>query len=376
MSSRRDYYEVLGVSRNASADELKRAYRRLARQYHPDVNKEDGAEEQFKEVNEAYEVLSDQEKRARYDRFGHAGVQGAGSAGSSGFEGFGFGIDDIFESFFGGTRPGASTRNRPQRGADLRYDLRISFQEAVFGCEEEIEASRHETCPTCNGSGAKPGTTPVRCPECNGTGEVRHVQRSLFGSFVNVTTCPRCHGSGEEITSPCPECHGQKRVPRTRTLSVKIPPGVDEGTRIRLTGEGELGTLGGPPGDLYVFISVKPHEYFVRRDNDIILELSLNVAQAALGDLIAVPTLDGEEELPIPPGTQTGEVFRLKAHGVPYLRRPGRGDELVVVTVAVPRHLDARQRELFEELGETLGKEIIAQHERGFLDRVKEALGL
>ena len=375
MSSRRDYYEVLGVPRNASADELKRAYRRLARQYHPDVNKEDGAEEQFKEVNEAYEILSDRERRARYDRFGHAGVQGTG-AGSSGFEGFGFGIDDIFESFFGGARPGATARNRPQRGQDLRYDLRISFEEAVFGCEEEIEASRHETCPTCNGSGAKPGTTPVRCPECNGTGEVRHVQRSLFGSFVNVTTCPRCRGSGEEITSPCPECHGHKRVLNLRTLSVKIPPGVDDGTRIRLTGEGELGALRGPPGDLYVFVSVEPHEFFVRRDNDIMLELSVNVAQAALGDLITIPTLDGEEEFSIPPGTQTGDVFRLKAHGVPYLRRPGRGDQLIVVTVAVPEKLDERQRELFEELGETLGKEIIAQRERGFLDRVREALGL
>ena len=375
MSSRRDYYEVLGVPRNASADELKRAYRRLARQYHPDVNKEDGAEEQFKEVNEAYEILSDREKRARYDRFGHAGVQGTG-AGSAGFEGFGFGIDDIFESFFGGARPGATARNRPQRGQDLRYDLRISFEEAVFGCEEEIEASRHETCPTCNGSGAKPGTTPVRCPECNGTGEVRHVQRSLFGSFVNVTTCPRCRGSGEEITSPCPECHGHKRVLNSRTLSVKIPPGVDDGTRIRLTGEGELGALRGPPGDLYVFVSVEPHEFFVRRDNDIMLELSVNVAQAALGDLITIPTLDGEEEFSIPPGTQTGDVFRLKAHGVPYLRRPGRGDQLIVVTVAIPEELDERQRELFEELGETLGKEIIAQRERGFLDRVREALGL
>ena len=370
-----DYYETLGLGRKAKQEEIRRAYRRLARQYHPDVNKEDGAAEQFKEVNEAYEILSDREKRARYDRFGHAGVQGTG-AGSSGFEGFGFGIDDIFESFFGGARPGATARNRPQRGQDLRYDLRISFEEAVFGCEEEIEASRHETCPTCNGSGAKPGTRPVRCPECNGTGEVRHVQRSLFGSFVNVTTCPRCRGSGEEITSPCPECQGQKRVLKTRTLSVKIPPGVDDGTRIRLTGEGELGTLGGPPGDLYVFVSVKPHEFFVRRDNDILLELSINVAQAALGDRITVPTLDGDEEMSIAPGTQTGDVVRLKAHGVPYLRRSGRGDQLIVITVAIPKKLDERQRELFEELGETLGKEIIAQRERGFLDRVKEALGL
>jgi molecular chaperone DnaJ len=375
MSSKRDYYEVLGVARNATADDLKRAYRRLARQYHPDVNQEHDAEDRFKEVNEAYEILSDTEKRARYDRFGHAGVQNGGM-GAGGFDGFGFGIDDIFESFFGGTRGGTSARQRPQRGQDLRYDLSISFEEAVFGCEKEIEASRHETCPTCNGSGAKPGTSPVRCSECNGTGEVRHVQRSLFGSFVNVSSCPRCRGTGEEITSPCEECHGQKRVLRTRHLSVKIPAGVDDGTRIRLTGEGELGALGGPPGNLYVFISVEPHKFFSRRDNDILLELSINVAQAALGDLIQVPTLDGDEELSIPAATQTGDMFRLKAHGVPYLRRPGRGDQLVIVTVAIPDKLTPEQRELFKELGDTLGKEIISQREKGFVDRVKDVLGL
>lgn len=375
MSSKRDYYEVLGVSRDSGSEELKRAYRRLARQYHPDVNNEAGAEERFKEINEAYEILSDQDKRARYDRFGHAGVQNGGM-GAAGFEGFGFGgIDDIFESFFG-TRAGTSARRRPQRGQDLRYDLTISFEEAVFGCEKEIEASRYETCPTCNGSGAQPGTTPVRCSECGGTGEVRNVQRSLFGSFVNVTTCPRCRGTGEEITTPCPECRGQKRVVATRTLSVKIPPGVDDGTRVRLTGEGELGTLGGPPGNLYVFISVEPHKFFARQGNNVILELEVNVAQAALGDAIRVPTLDGDQDLTIPAGTQTGDVFRLKGHGVPYLRRPGRGDQLVVVTAAVPKKLTPKQRELFEALGETLGKEIVSQREKGFLDRVKDAFGL
>jgi molecular chaperone DnaJ len=374
MSSKRDYYQVLGVSRDASAEELRRAYRRLARQYHPDVNKDSGAEDQFKEINEAYEVLSDTEKRARYDRFGHAGVQG--SAGGTGFEGFGFGFDDIFESFFGGMRTGTAARQRPQRGQDLRFDLTISFEEAVFGCEQEIEATRYETCPVCDGTGAKPGTTPIRCRECNGTGEVRHVQRSILGSFVNVTTCPRCRGTGEEIPTPCPECNGQKQVPQSRKLTVKIPAGVDDGTRIRLTGEGELGIRGGPPGNLYVFISVKPHPYFVRQENDLVLELAINVAQAALGDVVHVPTLNGEEELAIPAGTQSGDVFRLKGHGVPYLRRAGRGDELVVTTVSIPKKLTEEQRELFAELGETLGKEIIAQHEKTFLDRVKEALGL
>jgi len=374
MSGKRDYYEVLNVPRTADADELRKAYRRLARQYHPDVNKDAEAETRFKEINEAYEILSDQEKRARYDRFGHAGVQGG--AGAGGFEGFGFGIDDIFESFFGGTRTGASSRQRPQRGQDLRYDLAISFREAVFGCEKEIEAARYETCPVCNGSGAKPGTTPVRCPECNGTGEVRHVQRSLFGSFVNVTTCPRCQGTGEVISTPCEECQGRKKVRKTRILSVKIPAGVDDGTRIRLNGEGELGTLGGPPGNLYVFIKVEPHDFFVRQDNDILLELEINVAQAALGDKVRIPTLDGEEDLIIHAGTQTGDVLRLKARGVPYLRRAGRGDQLVVITVVTPQKLTERQRELLEELGDTLGKEIIAQREKGFLDRVKEAFGM
>jgi molecular chaperone DnaJ len=374
MSSKRDYYEVLGVPRSASGDDLKRAFRRMARQYHPDVNKDPGAEEHFKELNEAYEILSDADKRARYDRFGHAGVQGAG-AGGAGFEGFGFGFDDIFESFFGGVRTGASAA-RPQRGQDLRHDLTISFEEAVFGCEKEIEAARHEPCPTCNATGAAPGTSPVRCQECGGTGEVRHVQRSILGSFVNVTTCPRCRGSGEEITTPCPECGGQKLVVRTRRLTVRIPSGVDDGIRIRLSGEGEPGAMGGPPGNLYVFISVRRHPHFARQDNNIILELVINVAQAALGDSVRVPTLDGEEDLIIPAGTQSGDVVRLKGRGVPYLRRNGRGDQRVIITVATPKKLTRKQRELYQELGETLGKEIVAQQEKGFLERFKDALGL
>ena len=232
------------------------------------------------------------------------------------------------------------------------------------------------SCPVCNGTGAKPGTTPVRCRECNGTGEVRHVQRSILGSFVNVTSCPRCRGAGEEILSPCPECDGRKTVVRSRTLSVKIPAGVDDGTQIRLTGEGELGVWGGPPGNLYVFIAVEPHPFFVRQNNHIMLELVINVAQAALGDVVRVPTLQDEKELVIPSGTETGDVFRFKGRGVPYLRRAGQGDQLIVITVAIPQELSEKQRELFEELGETLGKEIVSQRERGFLDRVKEAFGL
>ena len=252
MNGKRDYYEVLGIGRNASQSEIKRAYRRLARQYHPDVNPGDKeAEERFKEVNEAYEVLSDADKRARYDRFGHAGLQGGGFGDFTGFGGFGpfSGIDEIFESFFGATRP-RTARRAPRRGTDLRYDLTITFEEAIFGCEKELEIPRHETCPHCRGSGAEPGTTPTRCPQCNGTGEVRRVQQSILGSFVNVTTCPRCRGEGEIVTTPCSECRGQKRVRVTRRLTVKIPPGVDDGTQIRLAGEGEAGIYGGPAGNL------------------------------------------------------------------------------------------------------------------------------
>jgi len=377
MNGKRDYYEVLGVSRNASQQEIKKAYRRLARQYHPDVNPGDKeAEERFKEVNEAYEVLSDAEKRARYDRFGHAGLQGGGFEDFAGFGGFGpfGGIDEIFESFFGATRP-RTARRTPRRGADLRYDLTISFEEAVFGCEKELEIPRAETCPRCRGSGAEPGTTPTRCPQCNGTGEVRRVQQSILGSFVNVTTCPRCRGEGEVIITPCTECQGQKRVRKTRHLTVKIPPGVDNGTQIRLAGEGEAGVYGGPPGNLYVVLGVKPHPYFRRQDSDIILELAINVAQAALGDKVKVPTVDGEEELVIPAGTQTGEVFRLRGKGVPHLRGNGRGDQLVVVRVSIPTKLTSEQKKLFKELSRTLGREVIPQEEKGLLDHLREVLG-
>jgi molecular chaperone DnaJ len=375
MHGKRDYYEVLEVSRNAGQDEIKRAYRRLARQYHPDVNPGDKvAEERFKEINEAYEVLSDVEKRTRYDRFGHAGLQGGGFGDYTGFGGFGpfGGIDEIFESFFGTTRR-RTTKHR--RGADLRYDLTITFEEAVFGCEKELEVSRLETCPRCRGSGAEPGTTPTRCPQCNGTGEVRRVQQSILGSFVNVTTCPRCRGEGEVVITPCSECGGQKRVSTTRHLTVKIPPGVDNGIQIRLAGEGEAGISSGQSGNLYVVLSVQPHPYFRRQDNDVILELAINVAQAALGDKIKVPTLDGEEELVIPAGAQTGKVFRLRGKGVPYLRRNGRGDQLVIVKVAIPTTLTPEQKKLFQELSKTLGREVIPQEEKDLLDHLREVLG-
>jgi molecular chaperone DnaJ len=373
MNNRRDYYEVLGVSRSASQEEIKKAYRRLARQYHPDVNKEPDAEARFKEINEAYEVLSNSQRRATYDRFGHAGLKGAAfpDFGDFGFGGFG----DIFEEFFGfGVRPSRKQR-RARRGGDLRYDLTISFEEAVFGCEKELEIPRYETCSRCQGSGAEPGTEPIRCPQCNGSGEVRRVQQS-FISFVNVTVCPRCQGEGEIVLTPCQKCRGAKRVRALRRISVKIPAGVDDGTQIRLAHEGEAGIRGGPPGNLYIVLSVKKHPYFERVDNDINLELIINVAQAALGDEVVVPTLTGEEKISIPAGTQSGQTFRLKGQGVSYLNRDLRGDQVVTVWVAVPTELDEHQKKLLQELGKTLGKEIIPQQDKGFFDKVKDAIGV
>ncbi len=372
-SEKRDYYDVLGVSRNADKDELRSAYRKLALRYHPDKNKDTDAEVRFKEINEAYEVLNDDEKRSMYDRFGHAGVNQNGQAGGFGFGGFG----DIFEDLFGfGAQ--RSARQGPLRGADLRYDLEISFEEAIFGVTKEIEVSRHETCPTCNGSGAEPGTTPVRCPECNGTGQVRRAQQSIFGSFVNVTTCPRCGGRGEVVTTPCSQCHGAQRIESARKLSVNIPAGVDDGTRVRLNGEGEAGVNGGPAGSLYAILHVKPHRYFRRRENDILLNMNINMVQAALGDQIVVPTLDveGETKLNIPAGTQTGAVFHLKSKGVPKLRGAGRGDEIVIINVVIPTKLDGKQKELLKQLGETLGSDVTPQDDKNFLGRLKDVLGL
>ena len=368
MSAKRDYYEVLGVSRGSSQDEIKRAFRQLARRYHPDVNKDAEAETRFKEINEAYEVLSDTDKRSMYDRFGHAGPQ-AGFGGPGGF-----GFEDIFESVFG-MRTG-SARRGPTRGADLRYDLTIEFEEAVFGCQREIAVTRHESCPQCHGSGAEPGTQPIRCPQCNGTGEVRRQQQTFLGSFVQVTTCPRCQGEREIVTTPCTKCRGRKVVQAERTISVKIPAGVDSGTRIRLAGEGEPGMRNGPAGNLYVVLRVKPHAFFHRQDTDILLQLDVNVAQAALGARFKVPTLDGDEELVVPPGTQSGEVFKMRGRGVPHLQRNGRGDQLVMVHVLTPTKLSQRQRDLLAELSETLDKETIHQPEKGLFERVKEAIGL
>lgn len=375
MAEKRDYYEILGVGRGATEEEIKKAYRRLARQYHPDVNKSPDAEARFKEVNEAYEVLRDAQKRAAYDRFGHAGVQSNG-AGFGDF-GFGFGgLGDIFEEFFGfGTRTGAS-RQGPTRGNDVRTQVTLTFEEAVFGAEKEIEVTRLEECPHCQGTGAEPGTQPRRCPECNGRGEVRRVQQSLFGSFVNVTLCPRCGGRGEIVGTPCSRCRGDQLVPVTKRLLVTVPAGVDDGTQVRLAGEGGVGMYGGPAGNLYVSLRVQPHRYFRREENNILLDLNISFVQAALGDKIKVPTLEGEEELIIPAGTQSGTAFRLRGKGVQYLRRNGRGDQIVRVHIQTPTKLTAKQRELLKQLGETLGSEVTPQESKSFFDKVKDAFGV
>jgi molecular chaperone DnaJ len=373
--TKRDYYDILGVQRDADDAALKRAFRKLARQYHPDVNRDAGAEASFKEISEAYEVLNDPQKRQLYDQYGHAGVNGAG-ADFGNFGGFGS-FSDIFEQFgsiFGGATQTTGRRGQ-QRGADLRYDLSITFEEAAFGCEKELSIPRLETCAHCTGKGAEPGSEMKRCPQCNGTGEVRRVQQSFFGQFVNVTVCNRCRGEGQIISSPCKECRGEGRIQTTKKLAVKIPPGVDNDQQIRMTGEGEAAPRAGTQGNLYVVLTVKPHAFFKRDGADIHLELPLTFPQAALGDQVEVPTIDGKEKLTIPPGTQTGKVFRLRDKGVPRLRSMGRGDQYVTVTLRTPTSLSARERELYEELA-TIPYSQGEGHDRGFFSKVKDSLGI
>jgi len=369
MENKRDYYEVLGIPRGATQEEIRRAFRNLAKEFHPDINKNPDAESKFKEINEAYAVLSDADRRAAYDRYGHAGLKGMP------FDiNFDFPFSDLFSDFFGfgtGTRRQSRT---PRRGADLRYDITLEFHEAVFGLDKEIEFQRLEVCSKCNGSGAEPGTTPIRCSTCNGTGEVRQTRQTFLGSLVNVSTCPTCGGRGETIPTPCQNCNGngQERVKVKKV--VPIPGGVDDGTQIRLSGEGEPGIHNGPTGDLYIVIHVKPHRFFRRRDNDILLDLAINVAQATLGADVTVPTVDGEEKVKIQPGSQPGKMIRLKGKGVPHLRRNGRGDQLIILSVEIPRSLSSEQREIFEKLAETMGTEALPQ-EMSLLDRLKEILG-
>jgi molecular chaperone DnaJ len=381
----RDYYEVLGVSRNASKDEIKKSFRNLARQYHPDVSKADNAEQKFKEINEAYEVLSDDQKRQRYDRFGHAGVSGAG-AGANGFNnaaGFG-GFEDIFEEFFNsfsGRQSG--TRRGPARGNDRRAEVTLTFEEAAFGIEKEVEYFRLEACEVCEGTGAREGSQPITCPECSGAGQVRQVGHATFvGRVVRVTDCPRCGGKGSIIENPCTTCDGSGRRQQKVKRSVPIPAGISDGLRMQVPGQGDVGEQGAPPGNLFITVHVAEHQYFKRRDSDVILDASINVAQAALGDKVQLPTLEGDVEVVIPPGTQTGKVFRLKNKGLPRLRTDGtsvgRGDQLIYITVEVPTKLTDQQRQLFEELAESLGHEIQPQSSasgKGFFSRVMDFLG-
>jgi molecular chaperone DnaJ len=370
LAIKRDYYEVLGVSRDCSPEELKRSFRKLAMELHPDRNPDNAeAEVRFKEAAEAYQILSDPGRRRSYDMFGQAGVAGAG--GAEGFEGFGFG--DIFDAFFGSGFSGrGQTRNT--RGSDLRYDLTIAFEEAYHGVERDIEVPRLVVCGKCSGNGAEPGSSVETCGTCGGSGQVRRAAQSIFGQVVNVVSCPACQGQGRIIRHPCSDCRGQGRVEQTKRLNLRIPPGVDTGSQIRLTGEGEAGMRAGPPGDLYVVIRVKPHAHLTRRDQDVIYELKLNIVQAALGDKIEVPTVDGQVEVSIPAGTQYGQTFRLAGKGIPHVRTGRRGDQFVVAQIVVPKDLNSNQKALLKQVGGLTGKpEKVA---KGFFDKLRQAINL
>jgi molecular chaperone DnaJ len=371
----RDYYEILGVARDADKEELKRAYRRLARKYHPDVNKEAGAEERFKEINRAYEVLSEPETRARYDRFGEAAVSGAGGAGYQDFGDMG-GFADIFESFFSGFSGGMGTqtarrRSGPARGDDLRLDLKLEFREAVFGGEKEIRINHLETCTTCSGSGAKPGTRPRTCTTCNGAGQVRRATRTPFGSFTQVSVCPTCNGTGQMIEEKCESCGGAGQRQETKKLKITIPAGVDNGTRLRVSGEGDSGQRGGPPGDLYVYLFVNEDAEFQREGINIRSDLKISYLQAILGCRLEVETVDGAHELLVPPGTQPDTVLTLEGKGVPKLGNPvSRGDHLITVLVEIPTRLSTEERELLEKLAKLRGDRVGKGGIEGFFGKV------
>lgn len=391
MAEKRDYYEVLGVDKSASEADIKKAFRKLARKYHPDVNPGDkDAEAKFKEINEAYDVLSNAEKRQQYDQFGHDAPNFGGAGGFGGFGGGGFGtsadfgdLGDIFNMFFGGGGGGAQA-NGPRQGNDLRYDLTLTFEEAVFGCKKTITVDRWVTCSTCGGSGAKPGTSPETCSRCHGTGRVTSMQQTPFGRMQTQTTCPECGGTGKVIKEKCPDCGGTGRKRESKSLEVNIPAGVDNGTRLRMASEGEAGENGGPAGDLYIYIRVRPHDIFTRDDNDIYMEQKINVAQAALGDEIEVPTLEGRIKFTIPAGVQSGARFRLKGKGVKSMRGYGKGDQYVTVTIETPKNLSAEQRELFEKLADSLerydgqpsgtnkGARRTEKKKEGFFDKMKD----
>lgn len=370
--SKRDYYEVLGLSKDASEAEIKKAYRKRARQYHPDVNKEAGAEDKFKEVKEAYDVLSDSQARGQYDRFGHAATNQGAGGGQGDFGGGGF--EDIFDMFFGGGGGGGRRNpNAPRQGADLQYTLTIEFTEAILGKDTEIRIPKEETCGTCDGNGAKPGTEPETCSVCNGTGQQEQVQNTPFGRVVNRRVCYSCSGTGKIIKEKCSTCHGEGRVQKHKTIPVQIPAGVDHGMKIRVTGHGEPGANGGPPGDLYIILRVREHRFFDRDGQDIHCEMPITFVQATLGDEIEVPTLNGRVNLKIPAGTQTGTHFRLKGKGVPSLRGRGNGDQHIRVKILTPKKLGDEQKQLLKQFAEISGDHIPEEQQEGFFDRVMKA---
>lgn len=377
MANKRDYYEVLGVAKDADEATIKKAYRQLAKKYHPDVNPGDkDAEEKFKEVNEAYQTLSDPQKRASYDQFGpdgpQAGFGGGGFGGFSGFDGAGFGgFEDIFSSFFGGGAGGARA-NGPIPGDDLRYDLTISFEEAAKGCEKEINLVRDEVCPTCNGSGAKPGSKVDTCPNCHGTGQERVISNTPFGRIQNVRTCSRCRGEGKIITEPCQKCHGRGKVRVSKRRTIKVPAGIDNGQVLTIRGQGGLGERGGQPGDLLVVVTVKPHKLFKRRDYNLFIEMPLTFTQAALGAELDVPTLDRPVKYKFPEGTQPGQMFIIKGQGVQHLRGNMKGDLYVTAVVEIPKKLTEKQKELLRQFeGTTSDRQY--EKKKNFFDRLKDA---
>lgn len=371
--SKRDYYDVLGVDKNASKQEIRRAYRSLARKYHPDVSKEENAEEKFKEAKEAYETLYDENKRAQYDQFGHAGAQGQG-----GFGGFGGGADDfggfsdIFDMFFGG---GGRTQdpNAPRQGSDLRFRMTLEFEEAIFGKSTEIEIPQEESCSTCSGTGAKKGAKVDTCSHCHGTGQLEVAQNSPFGRIVNRRVCHHCSGSGKVIKEKCATCLGSGKVKRNKKIKIDIPAGIDEGQQIRLSGKGEPGVNGGPSGDLYVQIHIKKHDFFERDGDHIFCELPITFAQAALGDEIEIPTVHGNVRMKIDQGTQTGKTFRLRGKGVPNVHGHGHGDQHVQVRVITPTKLTDRQKELLREFNEIGGNDSVNEQSDSLFQRFKKA---
>ena len=373
---KKDYYEVLGISKDASEQEIKKAYRKMAMKYHPDKNQGNKeSEEQFKEVNEAYEVLSDPQKRRTYDQFGHAGFSGGGFgqggfSGGQGFGGFEDMFGDIFGDMFGGGSRG-SRKNGPRKGADMRLRMELKFEEAAFGVEREISIQREEECDTCHGSGAKPGTNSNTCPTCKGSGEVRQTTRTPFGNMMNVAQCPNCHGAGTIIEHKCDTCSGQGRVRKAKKLNVKIPAGVDDGATIKMSSEGQLGLKGGPRGDLYIIINVIPHKLFERDGYNVYLEMPITFVQAALGDEVEVPTLDGKVKYKIPEGTQSGTVFRLRGKGIQHLRSSQRGDQLIRVNVEVPKKLSDKQKDLLKDFAKETGVEVNEQS-KNFFDKVRD----